>query len=381
MRIALILIALFARHALAEGGVVDVKDRNFEIRTPPDSIDWDIVEVTEEEKKRDVQAHLFTEWADSDPPARADVYVMARLMNRDLAKWKLENIAARWKDSMEAHLENPRNRKEGPGKLGGVDCWAVDVTGNHVTLGGVYRRHYWFAKNGKYLYIIYCDRSYDAVDDEDLDEELKEIIGSFKFHEIVKIESDRKGKDAPPEVAGGESGGSKVDKIDPARLEREEINDSFWRFKCIKPEGMLRVPTEKFDPSEKANGCKLKFERRKDQSLCMIRVYVASLKSGKGYTVQQLADSRLKYYEKKFKKNMRQPPKIDKHWKLGKITKEGLSLKLVGRRTTTEIEYWYLADCKNERQYQLQIYLTGGTAERLWKNQVTTFMKSFEPLK
>jgi hypothetical protein len=383
MRIALLVyIALFAGRAVAEDGVVDVKDYNFQISTPPDSIDWEIVEITEEEKKRGLRAHLLTEWADSDPPARADVWVMTWLMNRQLAKLAIENVAAKWKDSMEAHVENARDRKESKETLGGIEGYAVDVTGNHATFGGICRRQYWFVKNGKYLYVIFCDRSYDAVDDEDLDDELKEILGSFKFHEVVKVEGDRKGDDAPPEVGGGEaSGGSKENKIDPERLKREEIEDKFWKYKCIKPDGLVRVPAEKFDPSEKANGCKLKFEHRKEQSLCMIRVYVASLKSGQVYSVERLADSRIKYYEKKFKKNMRQPPKIDKRWKLGPLTKDAVSVKLVGRRATTEIEYWYIADCKNDRQYQIQIYMTGTTAERLWKNQVDAFMKSFEPLR
>ena len=65
----------------------------------------------------------------------------------------------------------------------------------------------------------------------------------------------------------------------------------------------------------------------------------------------------------------------------GRLTKDGMSLKLVGRRSTTEVTYWYMADCKNDRQYQIQIYMTGGTAEKLWKNQIDAFMKSFEPLR
>ena len=119
------------------------------------------------------------------------------------------------------------------------------------------------------------------------------------------------------------------------------------------------------------------------QTFCLIRLYAKSTVSGQRvFTVQQLAKRYIEVFEKTYKKNRRLKPEIDKRWRLWPLTKKALSLKLTGRRAVPEITWWYLADCTNGRQYQVQIYLTGGaTAERTWKNQIQDFLKNFKPFK
>ena len=62
------------------------------------------------------------------------------------------------------------------------------------------------------------------------------------------------------------------------------------------------------------------------------------------------------------------------------LAKKAPWLKLVGRRTVTETIYWYFAECKNDRLYQIQIYLVGG-AEKRWKPQIDDFLKNFTPVR
>ena len=62
-------------------------------------------------------------------------------------------------------------------------------------------------------------------------------------------------------------------------------------------------------------------------------------------------------------------------------TSTAVRMELVGRRMTTEYTFWYIADCKNERQYQIEIYLTGGDALTVWKETVDKFVAGFKPLK
>jgi len=261
-----------------------------------------------------------------------------------------------------------------------VDCYEADLKGTHSIYGGTYRMAYIIFINGSLLYQMYIHRSYDAVDDEDLDAEIKAIRDSFKFYEIKKTKADKNAKDEGPAAPEGGGGADQAD-IDPEKLERKEHTINFWKVKLIKPKGMVEVPAEKFDKSEQANSCIFKAEAIKGQTRCMIRAYAKSLKSKSGiYSLDKLAQSSIKSFEKVYKKSARKKPEIDRKWKC-KLAKKSFSVKLVGRRTTTEVTWWYLAECKNNRQYRIQIYVTGATGITVWKNPIEDFMKNFEPTK
>jgi len=366
-----------------EEGVVRSEEYNFEIRTPPDSMDWDILPVTEANKKQGCVAHLRTFYADADPPAGCDVYLWVRALSKEDSRRGVKFVANRWRDGLEGQLEHLRDRVESASKFGGADAWECDVKGDDIQVGSTSRMHWILAMNGKYLYCYTEYRTHQAVKDPDLDGELKTIRGSFKFLELRKAKADRKGPSkggAPPAAKG--TGAAKDDAIPEEKLARRVIQDSFWKFKTVKPKGLLLVPTARFTQNEKDLGVRLKMERRAGQTSCMIRVYVASTKSGQRiFTIEELAKRTIKYFEKTYKKTMRMKPEIDKRWKLGPTTKKSLALKLVGRRTVPEVTHWYFATCKNGRQYQLEVHVTGGTGEKAWKQQVDDFLKTFTPLK
>ena len=42
---------------------------------------------------------------------------------------------------------------------------------------------------------------------------------------------------------------------------------------------------------------------------------------------------------------------------------------------------WILADCRNERQYQVEIYLSGSNGEQVWGRVIEEFLAGFEPYK
>ena len=59
---------------------------------------------------------------------------------------------------------------------------------------------------------------------------------------VEKIEADKKAKGGVPDAAGGgaAAGKSGKDIIDPELLKRETFREPFWRFSCVKPQGLLK---------------------------------------------------------------------------------------------------------------------------------------------
>jgi len=169
-----------------EEGVVRSAEYNFEIRTPPDSMDWDVMPVTEANKKQGCVAHLRTFYADADPPAGCDVYIWVRSLSKEDSRMGVKFVANRWRDGLEGQLEHRRDRVESASKFGGADAWECDVKGDDIQVGSTSRMHWILAMNGKYLYCYTEYRTHQAVTDPDLDAELKTIRASFKFLEIRK---------------------------------------------------------------------------------------------------------------------------------------------------------------------------------------------------
>ena len=92
---ALLLPALLASSADTDDRSVRDEASNFEIAVPPEKAgDWD--EVALDEKRKDVKAHFKTEFRDTEPLATAEVQVIVRPLNKELAARGLDNIAAMW---------------------------------------------------------------------------------------------------------------------------------------------------------------------------------------------------------------------------------------------------------------------------------------------
>ena len=371
MRLLAILLALIIQ-APDSKGTIDDEQYNFKISMPEDSVDWEMKEIPKDRAM--MRAYFYTEFRDSDPTASADFQIFVQRLTKDLTRRSLDKIAGMWSDSIESIIEFNKKREEAPAKLGTVDAWKIDVTGNDIH--GKLHLTWMLVRNGEYLYTFFIMRRYDAVDDEDLEDEIKAILTSFTFHEIVKIKASKKGgsDDAPDVPAGGgkKSGGKKIDKM---LLKKEKFKEPFWRFEMTKPEGLLKL---ELSDADKKNGIKYYFRGDKDGSRLMIRVY-AQTEKAKKFTLEKLLEHKMGYWEKEVKQ--KKEPKLDKNYRKFPMLKKAIRLDLIGRSTVNIRRTWIMADCKNDRQYQLEIYVTGANGQTVWGKRVEQFLKGFKPIK
>ncbi len=378
---SLLLAALLGGTGIAvaeDGKTIRDEASNFEISVPPEKADdWDKME---HEERKDIKAHFRTVFVDSEPLASAEVQVILFPINRDLATRSLESIAKQWAASMEGSLANPRDLKEEKTTLGGQEAYSRDVKGDLVSDSGMGHVTWHIARMGKSVYVVHVVRTHRAVGDEGLEEEIGKIRDSFKFLKIEEVKADPKAKkgEGPGGPAGAGAGREKDKGPSPEQLAREEMKLDYWRLKFVKPEGLLSTPPEKFDESEVANHCVAKFNRTVEQSSILIRVY-AQLDKNQQFTIEQLAERTLQSFKQTFNEKSRLPEEVEKDYKKFPQSKDAIRLKLVGRRTTPEVMIWYFAQCKNGRQYQIEIHFWGGEAEKFYKNQLDDFMKSFKP--
>lgn len=387
MRAALLPLLLLALGGAAGAGPWDepfvIKDEeyNFEVRTPVDCINWDAIDP--DPAKPQIRAMFRSIFADTEPLSYADFIVMVTPTPKGFAKMGIERVAAKWEGSMLGQLQNPRERKAAAGKLGQgdktVDSYTIDVQGDF--LAGIHHITWTVALNGRFIYNLYVVRAYQAVGDEEMEAEIAEIRNSFQFLKVEapKDDKDTKKAEAPNAPGVGDAPDEKEAEIDPELLKEEAISQTFWRFECVKPEGLLTIPVEEHADAEKQNDMKLKFLREKPGTRCVIRVYAQTDKARK-YTVEQLRDSKIKYFKKLYEGKQHKEPVIDTKYEFP-LADKAVRLELVGRRLTTEYTFWYIADCKNERQYQIEIYMTGGDALALWKETADKFLAGFKPLK
>jgi len=341
VRLRLVLLLLPAVAAAGE----------FEL-TLPAGDDW-------EARKPDgdaTRAYYATEFAESNPTAVAEVRVMTYALGGDLMDQSLEAIAREWAPIIESGFKEPKSIQDGVAKLGDRDAWFRDVRTDTT-------RFTWhLARAGKVLFVFHVIRTNKACDDADLEEEIAAMRATFRF--LVKEEQDAPGPPKPPPVE---------EKDEP----RATLKFDHWRFECVKPEGLVNVPPERHDDSERKSGVVAKFQRKTGQSLIMVRIY-AQTKSAQRFTLDQLAEQKLKRFEETYEKGKRQPPKRDDAHKFP-MAEQAILLELVGRRTTTETTRWILAQCKNDRQYQIEIYVTGGDENR-WSAQIRDLLAGFRPL-
>jgi hypothetical protein len=373
---ALLLAALLAPGASADDKSIRDETSNFEMAIPPDKAgDWDRVAL--DDKQKGLKAHFRTEFTDTEPLATAEVQVILSPLKKDHATRSLEAIATQWSSAMEGAVTNPRDVTEGKTTLGGPEAYFRDVKGDLAADGGPVHVTWHITRNGKFLYVFYVVRRYKAVGDESLEAEIARIRDSFKFLKIEEVKADPKAKGDGGPV--GPAGAGEVKGPDPELLVRAERKIDHWRVKYVKPEGLVETAPDKFDESEVANHMIAKFTRTGDQTYILIRIY-AQLEKTQKYTIEQLAENCVKNFKQKYNEKNRKEPEIEKDYKKFPLAKDAISMKLIGRRTVPEITLWYIAQCKNDRQYQLEIYMTGAEGEKIWKNQVEDFMKGFKPL-
>jgi len=375
----LLLLLLAVPAALADDKTIRDEASNFEIAPPPDAADdWDVLKPPAD--RPEIKAHYKTEFADSDPPAYGEVQVIVTPLTTVYAARDLDYIVAKWAEIMEGAIENPRELTEGKTTLGGEEAYYRDVKGDFGS--GIAHITWYLTRMGKNIYVLYVLRTYRAVGNMELEDEIGQIRDSFKFlkKEAVKADPKVKKPRGPGGPAGAGSPGKEAEP-DPSLLEREKMKLDFWRIEMVKPEGLLNVPPEEFNDSEKQNNVVAKFQRDKEQTRLVIRVYAQS-DVAQRYTIEQLAENYVKYFEKRFPEKSRLKPEIDKDYKRFPLAKDAIKMKLMGRSTVPETTYWYLAQCKNDRQYQLEIYFSGGEiAEKAWDPQIKDFLKNFKPLK
>jgi len=384
----LALLALAAgAGALPDGAVTD-EAHNFTV-TVANTMDWKI--LPEDPEQKHIRARFSSPFVDSDPPASGDYTIIVWPLPKEFLKTNLDKIAAKWGSAWDGNLSNPRERTETAGKLGkgdkAVDCYTVDVQGDMDA--GIHRVTYTLAKQGKFLYVHLVQRSYIAVADKQLAEEIDEIRNSFDFLRVEKVEASKEaGTDDVP-VGPGAPGKKEEEKIDPEKLKSERFTfgaAELWKFECVKPDDLLNIPYDTLSESERGgNNVKLKFERARDQCRITIRI-AAQTEAAKQFTIEQLMQHKLDNFKKLYEGKQAKDPEIDKNYKfpLGKDSvksKECVRLDLVGKRALVERTIWILFESKNERQYQIEIFLQGGEAATMWKRQVDLFLKEFKTLK
>jgi len=265
----------------------------------------------------------------------------------------LAKIAEQWRKTLETSVPTVTKRITGEALLGGDKCHIVEVRGR----AGESRRHltWLLARRGDQLYTLQVLRSDDAIGNKAIEADVMKIRDSFRFLREVP-----QGKERPAE--------------DPKELEAGTIRDEFWRFECVKPEGLVRIKDEDFAWVEKSRNLMVKMDRIAVGSRCMIRIYAHPLR---GPTVKQMADDLVATFEKDFPEDRRKAVERDRKWKVP-LGRKTIHLKLTSLGKTKIIQHWYLAECRNQRKYMVGIYTSGG---RDWSKQTDAFLKSFRPFK
>jgi hypothetical protein len=265
----------------------------------------------------------------------------------------LAKIAEQWRPHLEAPVPKVTKRTTGEAVLGGDKCHIVEVWGKE----GESRQHltWLLARRGDQLYTLQILRSGDAIGDKAIEADIEEIRQSFRF--LREVPQSRV---LPTE--------------DPKELEAGTIRDEFWRFECVKPEGLARIKDEDFAWVEKSRNLMVKMDRIAVGSRCMIRIYAHPLR---GPTVKQMADDLVATFEKDFPEDRRKAVERDRKWKVP-LGRKTIHLKLTSLGKTKIIQHWYLAECRNQRKYMVGIYTSGG---RDWSKQTDAFLKSFRPFK
>lgn len=327
---------------------------DFEL-SPPAGDEWEAQKPDGENTK----AYYATAFADSDPKAVAEVRVMTYPLSGALEAKGLDAIARDWAPTIEGEFKDPRSTDEKASKLGDKEAWSRDVRTDSARLT------WHVCRAGKLLFVFHVIRTNKAMEDADLEEEIAGMRATLRF--LAKDEPDAALPPKPPPVK---------EEIAPALLARSTLKFGHWRFECVKPEGLVQVPPEKFDRAEVDSGVVAKFERTGGPSVMMVRIYAQS-RSVQRFTIEELAKQKLTRFEETYDEAHRKPPVRDDAWKFP-MAEKAIRLELTGRRSTVQVTRWYLAQCRNDRQYQIEVFVTGGGDE--WAEQVRDVLDGFRPL-
>jgi hypothetical protein len=344
---ALLPLLLLASAAITDEPAVLGDARTFELPLPAGG-DWESLKPDGEAK-----AYARTEFLESNPKAAAEVRVMTYALPAAMAARGLDAIARQWAPAVEAQFPDPKTVGEGKSSLGGEEAWFRDV---RAAAG---RLTWHVARAGETLYVFHVIRTNKAIDDADVEEEVAGMRAAFRFLKPQAPEAARPPEPPPVEAA----------------LARATLEFDHWRFACVKPEGVLQVPPEKLDRSERDAGVVTKFERTVEDGVFMVRIYAQSMTARK-FTIDQLADQKLRRFEETYDETHRLPPRRDAAWK-PPLAERAIRLELTGRGRTTQLTRWYLAECGNGRQYQIEVYVAGD-AER-WSKETEQVLEGFEP--
>lgn len=327
--------------------------------TLPDGDEWE----TAKPDRRGVAALYRTEFADSDPKAIAEVRVMIYPLSAAHEKKELEAIASDWAALVESELPEGRLVKEEASKLGDADAWKRDLKNDWARLT------WYLARKGKHLYVFHVIRTYRAVEDERVEEQVTAMRASFRFPAEAEPEA---------EGAGGTEEGRPPEPPPVEEEKRESLKFAHWRLECVKPEGLHSVPPQEFDRYETDSGVIARFEARGDQAVIMIRIYARS-KASQRFSIDQLAEQKLTRFEQKYDDAHRQEPRRDEKIDLP-MAKRVIFLELKGRKRTIETTRWYLAQCQNDRQYEIEIYVASGDPDR-WAEEIRDLIAGFRPVR
>jgi hypothetical protein len=340
-----LLIGLLVSVTLAAPGAgTTVRDEalGFEFSLPKE-LDWQRCAVKPKTARK---AHFKTFEADAQPPWEAEVML---LVWEAKPKGTLKEEAESLRPTFEHTLTETERRKKTEAKLDGEPCAVVDVVGK----GGRARFHLTWrvARCGGRLYVLFVRRQDAAIEDAELEKEIARIVGTFRFLRPKAPPPAAKPQPTPPEA--------------PAPSKAYCL--AHWRLECVKPSGLKEVPPEELD---KANGVILRFEGHAEQSRCLVRIY-AHLRSRARLSLDKLAREKIARFEEKHKKRL---DPVQGAWK-PPLARKGLRLELIARKLTPETTRWYLADCRNDRRYQIEIITTG----QAWEAQVAALLAGFVP--
>jgi len=315
---------------------------NFEFSLPKE-LDWERRAV---KPRSHWKAHFETYDVAAQTVWKADVQLLVR---RSKPKTRLKEEAKGLRSTLEKAVTKTSSRRTSDSKLDGEPCIVVDVVGE----GAATRLHLtWrIARRGPWIYVLFARRTNGAIGDAVLEKEIARIVGTFRFLRPVA---------APPaEPPPAEPG---------APAPRKAYRLAHWRLECVKPAGLREVPPEDLD---KANGVILRFEGQAEQSNCLVRIYARRHTSSRRGALDKLARSKIERFEKNHAKR-REP--VTARWK-PPLARRGLRLELIALRLTPQVTLWYLADCRNERQYEIEIITTG----QAWEAHIAELLAEFRP--
>lgn len=325
----------------ANGTIRDEK-LGFEI-TLPKEVDW---ERSATRPDSPWKAHFRTYFRDAAMPSEADLRL---LVVSSGPRESLKEAAERLRPTFEKAVTETARRKQIEAKLDGEPCVVVDLVGK----GGATRYHVTWrvARLGGRLYVLSAHRTNEAIGDAGIEKELAGIIGTFRF---LRRQEPPPAPPPSPDVS--------------PPTPRKEYRLAHWRLECVKPAGLKEVPPEELD---KRNGVILRFEGRAEQTRCLVRIYAHLHATARRVPLDELARRKVARFQEQ---HARRLEPVTGRWKLP-LARRALRLKLTAKRLVPEVTRWFLADCRNERRYEIEIITTG----QAWEAAIAELLERFQP--